>query len=112
MPRGTRWNDRLRARRRSILIGYNLPWLLWTGFALLRPELGMLARWECPVRALIGWCPGCGLTRGYAEFLRGEGLSSPWLAVVLAGFVANAIWSIALAWNLRADQGVGACQSP
>jgi hypothetical protein len=66
--------DDLRSRRRAILLGYNLPLILWTALALVQLGLGQAALWECPVREAIGWCPACGLTHAYGEFLCGKGL--------------------------------------
>ena len=90
----------LEARRRRILLGYNLPWILWTVYALVQPELGALGRWPCPIRTAIGWCFGCGLTSAYGRFLRGEGLPDWRLGIVLAAFAVNAIWSVARAQSL------------
>jgi len=86
-------------RRWRILVGYNLPLALWTALALGGAALESVARWRCPVHAVVGWCPGCGLTSAYHRFLRGEALPDVWLGIVLAGFAANAIRSILKAQN-------------
>ncbi|MGA2033616.1 MAG: hypothetical protein ABSG68_15285 [Thermoguttaceae bacterium] len=80
-------------RRWNILVGYNLPLLLWTAAALAGPNLGAAA-WRCPVQALLGWCPACGLTGAYGRFLRGQSADSFWLLFILAGFAVNTIISI------------------
>ena len=83
------------AHRRAwgVLIGYNLPFALWTGWAMSKAFLGNGAHWGCPVRATLGLCPGCGLTTSYARLLRGDGLDSLWLGVILVVFVGNFVAS-------------------
>jgi len=93
MQTETNLNDSVTRRRWAILVGYNLPFFLWTCFALFR-SLIQVEFWACPLRTVAGWCPGCGLTRTYAKFLEHQGLGSHWLGVILACFVANGIWSI------------------
>jgi hypothetical protein len=91
-----------RGRRWRLLVGYNLPLALWTVFAIVGPQLGGRVRWPCPLDTAVGWCPGCGLTSTYGQFLRGQGLPNGWLGIVLAGFAANAIWSVVKAQHLLA----------
>lgn len=83
-----------RSRRLAILCGYNLPILLWTAYALFVAAASSQSGWSCPVRSLTGWCPGCGLTRGYAQFLVTGRLYDWWLGVILTVFFANGIVSV------------------
>lgn len=81
-----------RRRAWAILAGYNLPFVLWSGYALYRVfEPG--ASLFCPVRAVLGWCPSCGLTGEYATILSGHAPHHELIWVVLAGFVVNALIS-------------------
>ncbi|MEX0702952.1 MAG: hypothetical protein WD069_12730 [Planctomycetales bacterium] len=78
----------------AILLGYNLPWLLWTLAALAIAAGSGGVPGPCLTARWLGWCPGCGLTREYAQFLRGEGLPGAWAGAILAGFVLNAAVSL------------------
>ncbi len=93
MPRETSSSVSPKRRAWRIVIGYNLPFVLWTMYAGLR-ALVPLAGWSCPVQATFHACPGCGLTRAYTDLLTGGGLSNLWLACILAGFAGNAVASI------------------
>ena len=88
-----------RSRAWAILLGYNAPFVLWTVAAVVRAWTGSGGWWPCPVAALLGWCPSCGLTGAYAALLSGRGVASAWFAVVFGGFVANAAWSVVRAWR-------------
>lgn len=106
MPTATRSSTSRRARAAAVLAGYNLPFIAWTGAAVVRALGHGNIPWRCPVGALLGWCPACGLTHSYAALLRGEGLQNPWLGVVLVGFVVNLAWSLVKAGRiLRAGGG-------
>lgn len=83
----------LQPRAWHVLVGYNLPFTLWTAFAMLRRAVPVRT-WACPVQAAFHFCPSCGLTGAYADLLRGNGIDDYWLAVVLGGFAANGMWSI------------------
>gem|GEM_PF-7047246 len=85
--------------RTEILLGHNLPFFLWTGVALFRCAAPEVFKWPCPVRAVLHWCPGCGLTDSYAGFLAGRGWDHPLFPVVYAGFLLNFCWSL---WNASA----------
>jgi hypothetical protein len=82
------------AVRRGIILGHNLPLLLWSAAAVARVFGPAGPGFPCPVKALLGWCPGCGLTDAYARFLSGRGIDNPWFAVVFAGFLGNLAWSL------------------
>jgi hypothetical protein len=82
----------------AILIGYNLPWLAWTAYAAVLAIAPGTGGWSCPVHAMLGWCPSCGLTHAYADLLRGGG-AGWWLSTILLLFVANALMSL---WRVRA----------
>lgn len=90
----TSCRSKINSQRFGILVGYNLPFILWTGFALLTTALGASSLWSCPVRGILGWCPGCGLTRAYGTLLFTGRLTSLWLGCILTVFVSNAIWSV------------------
>ena len=109
MPTATRSSTSGAARAAAVLAGYNFPFIAWTGAAIVQAlDLGGLP-WRCPVEALLGWCPACGLTHSYAALLRGEGLQNLWLGAVLAGFVVNLAWSLVKAGRiLRAAGGSAA----
>ena len=86
-------------RALRILIGYNLPWLLWTVWALFAFCFESSV-WRCQVKALLGWCPGCGLTRSYAQLIAGRVPDHPLLPIVLLGFVFNFAYSVYKARSL------------
>ena len=83
----------------SILIGYNLPWAVWTLFAVFQAVSGGVHVLRCPIHALLGWCPGCGMTTAYVALLREGRITSPWSALILTGFLANFLWSLHLIRN-------------
>jgi len=104
MPTGTNWSVSRKHRAWQVVIGYNLPFVLWTLFALLQTA-APVGGWPCPVQAVLHVCPSCGLTGAYTQFLRGGGMVDWRLGVVLMGFAANGAWSIAKAANvLRAER--------
>lgn len=88
-----------RRRALAIIVGHNLPWALFTGWALIRvvmpggegaPSLAL----SCPVDWVMGCCPGCGLTGAYATLLSGHAPHHPLLWPVLALFAFSALWSL------------------
>ena len=95
MPTATNSSDSLRARCIEILVGYNLPFVLWTGLAVLVSAIDVSGFWRCPAAVLLGWCPGCGLTWEYMQLLTGQGSGNLWVTIVLAAFLANAAVSVA-----------------
>ena len=131
----------------AILVGWNLPWALFTAYALVVLVWSGPSGWSCPIDHVLGltartgstaclpagsagcqpagddsipsdavipsaaahapmragsprsWqeqprCPGCGLTRSYADLLSGRSPRSWWIVPVLVGFVLNAGWSL------------------
>ena len=93
MPMATNWRGRRTARAVSILIGYNLPFALWSAYVLATGSMSHAPGWTCPVEAILGWCPGCGLTGAYRALLFQGQLTGWWLPAVLAGFAGNGVWS-------------------
>jgi hypothetical protein len=107
----------------SVLLGHNLPFLLWTGWAGFLALTGLHPSWTCPIRGLLHFCPGCGLTGSYVELLSGSvlqgagpsgvalsgaalsgvapsGAAPPaFLFVVLGLFVLNSAWSVFIAFR-------------
>ena len=75
-----------------VLLGYNLPFILWTCWAAFLALTGLHPAWPCPVRALFHFCPACGLTGQYADLLRGH-RPSDFLLVILFLFLLNSGWS-------------------
>lgn len=100
MPRnGTGAGYRRAVREgRTIFLGYNLPFLLWTGYAVLLAVTGWNPHSGCPVRSLFGTCPACGLTAAYVRFLRGQPVADPRFGPVLSAFLLNAAGSL---WRIR-----------
>ncbi|MDD4900165.1 MAG: DUF2752 domain-containing protein [Candidatus Omnitrophica bacterium] len=89
-------------RSRDIILGYNLPFILWSIAAaaqvFFRHNLPLDF---CPYNRFFGWCPACGLTASYAQFLKGQGFSNNWFAVIFLLFVGNFFFSILKALKLR-----------
>jgi hypothetical protein len=84
-----------RSRALGILLGYNLPFALWTLAVLFSGAPGRFFLWKCPVHRLAGWCPGCGLTASYSSFLRGDfRAAGAWFYIVFAGFLMNLLASL------------------
>ncbi len=100
----TNWPASVQRRAWHVVVGYNLPFTLWTIFALFRPTIPVRG-WSCPVQAAFHVCPSCGLTGAYTQLLRGNGIDDCWLGVVLGGFAANGIWSIIKAAKLLSNGG-------
>ena len=86
-----------------VLIGHNLPVVLWTAYAILQATTGGFGMGGCPVHSVLGWCPGCGLTRAYSVFLE-TGSCSPWLGFILMAFLLNAAWSVYIAVRVYAKE--------
>ena len=80
-------------KKASVLLGYNLPFVLWTGWAGLIAVTGYSPAWHCPIKAIFHFCPSCGLTRQYAGLLTGHP-PSVYLLVILALFILNSTWSV------------------
>lgn len=97
-------NDKRRSAAIAVLVGYNLPFLLWTIAAVVAAEAGETPWLPCMIRSALGWCPSCGLTRQYAHLLRAGDCPSCWLGILLAGFVANGLWSAVKARRLLLPQ--------
>ena len=76
-----------------ILLGYNLPFLLWTMGAVLLAVTGSAPHFPCPLQSLLHFCPACGLTREYAAFMKGS-TASPYFLVVFGLFILNTAWSL------------------
>jgi hypothetical protein len=89
----------LKVRRITrILFGYNIPFILWSGFAAVRLVSGASAGTAvCPLRMFAGHCPGCGLTAAYVQLLRGGGFADTWFVLIFTGFILNVVWSIVVA---------------
>lgn len=77
----------------AVFAGYNLPFLLWTDWAVFRivvPGSGFcLSRKMLP---FLSSCPGCGLTGEYSSFLSGH-QASPFFFAVFGLFLVNLLWS-------------------
>jgi hypothetical protein len=86
-------NAEPRRRALAILVGHNLPWALFTGWALIR-VIAPGSALACPIDSVLGWCPSCGLTGAYAALLSGQAPHHPLLWPVLALFAASALWSL------------------
>ena len=107
------------ATRRAwrIVLGFNLPWILWTAYALWIGLAGTGAGvgMFCPVDSLVGICPACGLTGAYADLLTGQAAPSLRLTVILVAFVVNAIGSVVRArkvYGPAGEQVVHSTESP
>ena len=107
MPTATNSKSRARSRALAILVGYNLPFALWSAAALLRVWRGGRSLWPCPIKSIVTWCPACGLTRAYAALLRGEGLQSAWLGIILLIFIANMAHSLLKARRVSMQEKSG-----
>ncbi len=77
----------------AILIGYNLPFALWSAYAMWKAWVGGEPRWHCPLDSVVGVCPGCGLTTEYAALLAGRAVPGVWLTLILTLFLVNLVAS-------------------
>lgn len=84
--------DRLR-RAAAIVLGYNAPFILWTGYACWKAA-GMAGFGFCPLHSWLGWCPACGATQQYADLLREGRAPGLFVSAILCGFALNAAWSL------------------
>jgi len=73
-----------------------MPLLLWTLAALFQVWTGHGLLGVCPVRALLHWCPGCGLTRAYAILLTEGRITDVKFLIVWGVMLLNLLWSIRL----------------
>ncbi len=92
MPTAT--NSSRADRARAVLVGYNLPFALWTAAAVCKAVGLGVGDWRCPIHSILNWCPTCGMTRTYASLLRGEGVEDLWFLAVLAFFLINLTVSV------------------
>ncbi len=83
----------VRRRQLAVMAGYNLPFICWLGYALVRPWVAATGLW-CPTQAVLGWCPSCGLTSDFSAFLYAGRWPNPLTAAALVGFAAVAAWSL------------------
>lgn len=95
----------------AIIVGHNLPWVLFTGWALIRVVVPGSAL-SCPIDSLIGCCPGCGLTGAYADLLTGHAPHHVLLWPVLALFAFSALWSLYRARAVLRQAPIVATASP
>ena len=89
---------------RWVIFGANLPFALFTGYAVWIAMGGARVGGGCLVEPVLGWCPGCGLTGDYARILT---LSRPegwYIWVILSGFAFNAAWSVRHARRIAAKR--------
>lgn len=93
-----------RGRPLAILLGWNLPALLWLGYALAKPLLFGSAPggglW-CPTCALLGWCPACGTTGTLGRWLFDGAAPDLFTGLLMLGFAINAGWSLVRANQAR-----------
>ena len=81
-------------RALSLILGYNLPLLLWTLSALYQAWMGHGLFGVCPIRWLLHWCPGCGLTRDYVVLLTEGRIASIKFLVIWGALLLNGLWSV------------------
>lgn len=81
-------------RALSILLGYNLPLILWTAATVYQAWTGRGLPGACPVRALLHWCPSCGLTSAYALLFSEGRIADVKFLVIWAAMLFNLLWSI------------------
>lgn len=78
----------------DIILGFNLPFFLWSIIAGLMAFLNLSFSSFCLMHKSFGWCPACGLTRSYMSLLKGDGFTDAWFTLIFLLFVANFFWSI------------------
>ncbi|MFW5784961.1 MAG: hypothetical protein ACOCW1_02140 [Chitinispirillaceae bacterium] len=77
----------------NVVVGYNLPFLLWTAYAAQRAFGNGSALWQCPVQKILGWCPGCGLTASYVHFIRTGFFQNAFFILIFSALLLNALFS-------------------
>lgn len=83
-----------RRRAAGVLLGSNLPLMLWTAYAAWIAVAGAGSGVGCLIHPALGWCPGCGLTGDYARILTLNQPEGWYIWVILSAFSFNALWSI------------------
>ena len=81
-------------RSKRIFFANNTPFIVWTLYAVYRALVPELLSWQCPVKAIFGFCPGCGLTSSYVRLIKGGGINSIWFLIIYTGFIINLIYSL------------------
>jgi len=85
----------------DIILGYNLPFFLWSAIAAIKVFSNNNFHLDCCIiHRISGWCPACGLTSSYANFLQGNGFKDTWFAVVFILFIANFFYSLLKTANI------------
>ncbi|MEI8350237.1 MAG: DUF2752 domain-containing protein [Candidatus Omnitrophota bacterium] len=78
----------------ALFLGYNFPFIVWTLISTWYAIFSVHVAYTCPIQIIFSNCPGCGLTRSYAQLLQGKTPDNWWFWAVLFGFAINFVYSL------------------